>query len=869
MSLITDPDFLVYQLQLQFLKSEDRIGDRLITFPSTHQLLENPYIRREGPAPELQYIISPDIQFQGDFYFADRTAHSGPGVGSAVSMPTTPGTRPPAHHQSTTTARHRAATDGQIPARSGQHRAPPPVPLNQATSRPSRKSTGAVPPSPSNSNANGPHPPPPPAGWSRARSAAGSSANASASTSVASSTLRSGRRPTNASSTQPYKPEVTAPPVPPLPLTHPPQQPPPASPSLAPQGSPRAGASRPAEAVPTDSLTGTDAFAADLTARTPDIMDLLTDDLDDPPYPPTTPSRATRNPNRLSVESDDGIDLEADLGSGHHAQPTTLVGARQDLTSPVKVESADPTDDSRGPAARHSILLSPSRPVPLQLSPEAEAEPDEPEFERRPLSLVDLPDDPGSPPASGLTRLLTDDNKSKDNPFAARYRALSGQGDVNPLPLEIFLPHATESKRSLRITMKRNATVEDVIGFTLFEYIEQAVEPELATDQLVTVRWNVRMVEDDGSIDEDFPVLDRTRQIAKFGADQFALCSVGGPAGPSGVVRSVPVRTPSRGAAAALRGSPLRAAGTIGPRVGLHLPVAPGGNRLIKVHIHSTLESLRTTTMSMDASLTLSQILQRICSKWQLDSTQHILTTADTREPLDLQVTLHEMPRVTELHLYRNTVATFRPFSALFEQAALQPAPLMPDSYFGVGGGGADDILPLTPPLTAAATAGTGSANLGGTPSGGPHQQALMPPPLLSGGAGHLAPSTYLQATSAALGTHTAMHSHHQQVYCQFIVVRRTPMFTAQERQLIIDGDYIHIGPSEQRQMFDSVKTSVHHISAIKSCNLNRKAPRKFKLMVIRDHGNKSYDLEAATAEEAQQICSTIHAILRQFKSDL
>jgi hypothetical protein len=51
--------------------------------------------------------------------------------------------------------------------------------------------------------------------------------------------------------------------------------------------------------------------------------------------------------------------------------------------------------------------------------------------------------------------------------------------------------------------------VEEVIGFGLWKYWEEGREPKLREDEgeekLSAVGWGLRMVEDDGEVDEDFP----------------------------------------------------------------------------------------------------------------------------------------------------------------------------------------------------------------------------------------------------------------------------------------------------------------------------------------------------------------------------
>jgi len=56
----------------------------------------------------------------------------------------------------------------------------------------------------------------------------------------------------------------------------------------------------------------------------------------------------------------------------------------------------------------------------------------------------------------------------------------------------------------MTITVRPDATVEDVIGYVLYQYTEEGRQPK-ANDSIVT--YSLRIVEDDGEIDNDFPGL--------------------------------------------------------------------------------------------------------------------------------------------------------------------------------------------------------------------------------------------------------------------------------------------------------------------------------------------------------------------------
>ena len=57
--------------------------------------------------------------------------------------------------------------------------------------------------------------------------------------------------------------------------------------------------------------------------------------------------------------------------------------------------------------------------------------------------------------------------------------------------------------------------MEEATGYALFEYMNSEMKPELPLEICDVICWTMRIVEDDGTIDEDFPALDRNRHIQK------------------------------------------------------------------------------------------------------------------------------------------------------------------------------------------------------------------------------------------------------------------------------------------------------------------------------------------------------------------
>jgi hypothetical protein len=116
---------------------------------------------------------------------------------------------------------------------------------------------------------------------------------------------------------------------------------------------------------------------------------------------------------------------------------------------------------------------------------------------------------------SSLTAIMA--SSGSTNPFAELYAAVSGKGEVASINVEVFFPHATESSgTAMTLNVKKDATVEEVIGFALWTYWEEKWLPRFDEglsgehdpeweETMSTVRWVLRIAEMDGEVDDDFP----------------------------------------------------------------------------------------------------------------------------------------------------------------------------------------------------------------------------------------------------------------------------------------------------------------------------------------------------------------------------
>jgi hypothetical protein len=69
---------------------------------------------------------------------------------------------------------------------------------------------------------------------------------------------------------------------------------------------------------------------------------------------------------------------------------------------------------------------------------------------------------------------------------------------------EVLLPFCESGETPLYISIIPDATVEELIGYCLSEYIDSKKKPTIPQNVLVVSQWHIR-IGDDGEIDDDFP----------------------------------------------------------------------------------------------------------------------------------------------------------------------------------------------------------------------------------------------------------------------------------------------------------------------------------------------------------------------------
>lgn len=216
-----------------------------------------------------------------------------------------------------------------------------------------------------------------------------------------------------------------------------------------------------------------------------------------------------------------------DRGSSIGIEPTTgtqtvegrLVGGLEDQGSDVDEEEAAEADVREGgreatavPDSKRASVDTVSTmehldfsPVPL---PQGQSLPSQPSALTAALNkfiphIVSTAPHDSSGPLSPIPATTI-------NPFYSLYSTVAAPPGVPSVSLELYFPHSKNPGHPVVAKVRKDATVEEVTGFGLWKYWDDGREPKLEEEghkeeRWSTVGWGLRIVEDDGEVDEDFP----------------------------------------------------------------------------------------------------------------------------------------------------------------------------------------------------------------------------------------------------------------------------------------------------------------------------------------------------------------------------
>lgn len=420
---------------------------------------------------------------------------------------------------------------------------------------------------------------------------------------------------------------------------------------------------------------------------------------------------------------------------------------------------------------------------------------------------------------SKLTSQIRAKQSTFDNPLE-QYIAASGKSELKPVRLKMYMPTCSQPKEPWEVVVRTDVNVHLAIGFALYCYSEQKRQPELSSELCDANKWNLRIVEEDGEPDEDFPALDRTRLISAYSFDEFAMCE----ATPEQAKENDRITPNSKKAGKPPTDNTSQASNKqpqedqqqddkVPEQVELFIFKYPFNEMTSQVFWQPTFSS----------NTTLREVLEQLCQEKMLDHTMYAFKMAGTRVVVSNSLKISALEGQHNLELTPRRVMT-RANGYVEDNKNLKSELLSPAANTK-----AQNVY------TALAMKGAEDAKQG--------RKSM------------LAPANMIPEVLSAAG------------YQKYKIWRRQPMSfnSRHERILAIDGEYVHIMPSEDKTYIESPKTSSFHISQVMKCKQSRKIPANFKIVVRKTSGPKRYDLEATSTTQSAEIVSKVRSLAANY----
>lgn len=579
--------------------------------------------------------------------------------------------------------------------------------------------------------------------------------------------------------------------------------------------------------------------------------------------PSTGPSTAAVHrsfPNTsLHPSVDSAIDPSPRSSIDDNAQPAFTA------LTPHTATDVDETHEQPLPSSATTIKPAANNPPPPPL-----------EYTKKNLALTSK-----AKTSSALSALIAEKATAAENPFA-EYSFVSGKGESKSIKLCVYLPTSNQPYTPVYLVVRPDAITDDVIGYILYDYVEQKREPELDEAAYDLAEWVLLIAEDDGEIEDDLPAIDRTRNIGRVSFDQFALCRATPSQAKQNDIdrarmgRSKPDLETLRKKKAAMASPSALAANTqqrhsedhhhpqahsadnndaghfemsppyanmtsdesVAQTYTTHLmqqqqhqepdastvavPVPSSKATLtkatmpmkplkdFKIKLMTSDEVSATTSIPVYADMFIGDVLELVSRKRKLDPNQYMLTIGDSNIIVQNDTTVESLKGITDLTFTKKNTALSVPASSTH----LWRSPIKRKK---------DEVNhPMYFSTTESPTTGPSAAN-----------------------------------------ANEGLFSQ----YKKYNVSRKMPMFVSKRVYILaIDGDYIHLMPPEHKGMWDSVKTTSFHASAVRSCKQSKKVPTNFKIVILKERDFKTYDLEAENAKEANEICARIRLLMQVTK---
>ncbi|CAO3624460.1 unnamed protein product [Cunninghamella echinulata] len=522
------------------------------------------------------------------------------------------------------------------------------------------------------------------------------------------------------------------------------------------------------------------------------------------------------------------------------------------------------------------------------------------------------------PGKSLLTAMIAAKATTAENPFST-YSHASGKGSNRPLTLRIYLPHTDTPKEPITLIVRPDVIIDDVIGYILYDYIEQKRQPELEDEVYDLAQWSLLIVEDDGEVDDELPAMDRTRRIDKVGFDEFALCR----ATPSQAKQNEQVRAKLGRFGPDIES--LKKKPSIPTAINMNGPTSSkmDNNNNINNNNNNNINQVNNNNNNNNNTLLQPSSSKKMSGSTNYstsgngDNTNNILeSSAQSGSQLQLDM---EMMAASTMNTNLNIPTTTSTTDAVADSSSIAvpvpssksvltkaALPITPIKYFRIRLMTNDEVAATTTiPVYAEMFIGDVLELVSRKRKLDPNDYMLTMSDsnlvvrndtavedlkdvdelaLRKKGSTLSIPTSSNHLWRSPIKkkkeeSHQPMyfttndHSNQPsdnflQQYKKYNINRKTPMFVGKKISILaIDGNYIHLMPPEHKGgMFDSLKTTSFHVGAIKFCKQSKKVPSNFKIGVMKERDFKTYELEAETSKEAYEICARIKFLIQMNK---
>ncbi|KAK6501630.1 hypothetical protein TWF481_009465 [Arthrobotrys musiformis] len=552
-----------------------------------------------------------------------------------------------------------------------------------------------------------------------------------------------------------------------------------------------------------------------------------------------SPATSFRNQNEIDFDSDEDLEGDDDEDDASSTVSSDFTGAVTANSTLLESNAGTPPPLFNGLQINKASTALPPLPPP------------------RPISVIQ--------PVSLLTQLIRANEQEMQHPLDM-YTKFSGKGDMKaagpvlrrfgqsndsnaPLRLRIYCPFSTERLKFVEVIVKRSiveegmkveTVVADAVGYILYRYREEDRQPPLTEEQYNVNKWSLHIMDEPGEPDEDFPPLDRTRAISAYQLEDLVLVEAskaqfeenerlfpspkvekkaevkkpgtpggGGAAAPAAVTTAAPPSGPTS--------SPIPAKATQTPTKPADAPVIinqsgirQGAASHLRVHFNTPDVRDQSVVIRITSDTYIGEVLGIVCKKKSVDPARHILKLHGTQTVVPLDRTVKDLEGRGELELVIRG-----PFDPITDK--------------------------------------------NGSPGVVNHQTGSL------FGKNAAKRHTLL---SQSITAHDVLSSAG---YQKFTVWRKMPMsfISRHERVLAIDGEYVHIMPSDQNKtLFDSPKTTSIHVSSIIGCKQSRKAPLNFKIIAMKSREWKRYAFEAMSPSQAADIVEALKKQTSAYRMD-